>query len=172
MKLLDTGELQERARRAEQRLGDCDLCARYCRVDRRTSIRGRHAGRVNAPSCIPSGPTMAKKTACAAGRIGHDLLLLVQPALCLLSKLGDQLEGRGPRGHEPAVGPDNARSPGDGLPQHQLGKPQPRRGADPGRRRERRRARAAAAARLHPAATTASKRSPCSTVSSTSTCRT
>jgi putative pyruvate formate lyase activating enzyme len=40
MKLLDTGELKERARRAEQRLGHCDLCARYCRVDRRTSIRG------------------------------------------------------------------------------------------------------------------------------------
>ena len=40
MKLLDTGELQERAGRAEQHLADCDLCARYCRVDRRTSIRG------------------------------------------------------------------------------------------------------------------------------------
>jgi putative pyruvate formate lyase activating enzyme len=40
MKLLDTGELKERARRAEEHLADCDLCARYCRVDRRTSIRG------------------------------------------------------------------------------------------------------------------------------------
>jgi putative pyruvate formate lyase activating enzyme len=40
MTLLRSGELEERVRRAEQHLGDCDLCARGCRVDRRTSRRG------------------------------------------------------------------------------------------------------------------------------------
>jgi putative pyruvate formate lyase activating enzyme len=40
MKLLRSGEFKERVRRAEQHLGDCELCARYCRVDRRTSRRG------------------------------------------------------------------------------------------------------------------------------------
>jgi putative pyruvate formate lyase activating enzyme len=35
-----SGELAERARRALDRLASCDLCARYCRVDRLTSARG------------------------------------------------------------------------------------------------------------------------------------
>ena len=34
------GELAERARSAVDHLVACDLCARYCRVDRRTSARG------------------------------------------------------------------------------------------------------------------------------------
>jgi putative pyruvate formate lyase activating enzyme len=38
--LLRSGELTERANRARQHLEDCDLCARYCRVNRRQSIRG------------------------------------------------------------------------------------------------------------------------------------
>jgi putative pyruvate formate lyase activating enzyme len=38
--LLRSGELVERAARATEHLADCDLCARYCHVDRRTSIRG------------------------------------------------------------------------------------------------------------------------------------
>jgi putative pyruvate formate lyase activating enzyme len=40
LRLLRSGELAERARRARQHLEDCDLCARYCRVNRRQSIRG------------------------------------------------------------------------------------------------------------------------------------
>jgi putative pyruvate formate lyase activating enzyme len=40
VKLQENGGLEERARRAEEHLADCDLCARYCHVDRRTSIRG------------------------------------------------------------------------------------------------------------------------------------
>jgi putative pyruvate formate lyase activating enzyme len=35
-----TGELAARAARAYTRLEDCDLCARYCHVNRRESIRG------------------------------------------------------------------------------------------------------------------------------------
>jgi putative pyruvate formate lyase activating enzyme len=34
------GELFERARQAMARLHDCDLCARYCHVDRHVSIKG------------------------------------------------------------------------------------------------------------------------------------
>lgn len=38
--LLETGELARRAREADGRLAACDLCARYCRVDRHRTIRG------------------------------------------------------------------------------------------------------------------------------------
>lgn len=40
LRLLRSGELAERACSAGQTLENCDLCARYCRVDRRHSIRG------------------------------------------------------------------------------------------------------------------------------------
>ncbi len=38
--LLQSGELEKRVRSAEQQMRDCDLCARYCHVDRLESIRG------------------------------------------------------------------------------------------------------------------------------------
>ena len=38
--LLRTGALQERVRIAYQHLEDCDLCARYCHVNRRQTIKG------------------------------------------------------------------------------------------------------------------------------------
>jgi putative pyruvate formate lyase activating enzyme len=40
VKLLEAGELHDRARRAEQAAGDCVLCARACHVDRHATIRG------------------------------------------------------------------------------------------------------------------------------------
>jgi putative pyruvate formate lyase activating enzyme len=40
LKLLRRGRLSERARLAESHLEDCDLCARYCHVNRRETIRG------------------------------------------------------------------------------------------------------------------------------------
>jgi putative pyruvate formate lyase activating enzyme len=40
LRLLRSGELAERARLSHQHLENCDLCARYCRVNRRQSIRG------------------------------------------------------------------------------------------------------------------------------------
>jgi putative pyruvate formate lyase activating enzyme len=40
LKLAGSGELAERARLAWKRLEDCDLCARYCRVDRLRTIKG------------------------------------------------------------------------------------------------------------------------------------
>lgn len=38
--LLRSGALEERAREAERRLESCDLCARYCRVNRKEGVRG------------------------------------------------------------------------------------------------------------------------------------
>ncbi|KAF0208000.1 MAG: putative pyruvate formate lyase activating [Methylocystaceae bacterium] len=40
LRLLRSGDFTERARSARRHLKNCDLCARYCRVDRRHSIRG------------------------------------------------------------------------------------------------------------------------------------
>ncbi len=39
-RLLRSGELAERAREAERRLTRCDLCARYCRVNRLETVAG------------------------------------------------------------------------------------------------------------------------------------
>lgn len=40
LRLLDSGELARRAQDAYRHLERCDLCARYCHVDRRASIEG------------------------------------------------------------------------------------------------------------------------------------
>jgi putative pyruvate formate lyase activating enzyme len=40
LRLLHSGELAERARLARRHLEDCDLCARYCRVNRLEGTRG------------------------------------------------------------------------------------------------------------------------------------
>jgi putative pyruvate formate lyase activating enzyme len=40
LRLLRSGELPERVRLAYQQLEDCDLCARYCHVNRHETIRG------------------------------------------------------------------------------------------------------------------------------------
>ena len=40
LKLADSGELAERASRAWRHLEDCDLCARYCRMNRLETIKG------------------------------------------------------------------------------------------------------------------------------------
>ncbi|UCH74477.1 MAG: radical SAM protein [Rhodospirillales bacterium] len=40
LRLHHSGELAERARIADQHLEDCDLCARYCRVNRKQTLAG------------------------------------------------------------------------------------------------------------------------------------
>jgi putative pyruvate formate lyase activating enzyme len=40
VRLMRTGELEARARAARERLAECDLCARYCRVNRLETIKG------------------------------------------------------------------------------------------------------------------------------------
>jgi putative pyruvate formate lyase activating enzyme len=56
LKLLESGELAERARTAHGRLRDCDLCARYCRVNRLEGTAGaacRTGERAVVSSCGP-----------------------------------------------------------------------------------------------------------------------
>ena len=40
LKLLESGELSRRASSAWRHLRDCDLCARYCHVDRYETVKG------------------------------------------------------------------------------------------------------------------------------------
>jgi putative pyruvate formate lyase activating enzyme len=40
VKLMASGELEQRVKSAYQHLEDCDLCARYCQVNRRQTIQG------------------------------------------------------------------------------------------------------------------------------------
>ncbi len=40
LQLAASGKLAERAARARERLADCDLCARYCRIDRLRTTKG------------------------------------------------------------------------------------------------------------------------------------
>jgi putative pyruvate formate lyase activating enzyme len=69
VKLLEAGGLHDRARRAEQRLTDCDLCARCCHVDRRTRVRGA-ACRTGAHAVVHTfGPHHGEED-CLSGRAG------------------------------------------------------------------------------------------------------
>mgnify|MGYP000385060617 CR=1 FL=1 len=40
LKLAESGELERRVAGAKRRLEDCDLCARYCRMNRRETLSG------------------------------------------------------------------------------------------------------------------------------------
>ena len=54
--LLDNGELERRVVEAYARLEDCDLCARYCRVNRRQTLKGvvcRTGERAVVHGCCP-----------------------------------------------------------------------------------------------------------------------
>ena len=56
MQLLQSGELRERARLAARRLEKCDLCARFCRINRLKSLDGavcRTGARALVHSCGP-----------------------------------------------------------------------------------------------------------------------
>jgi putative pyruvate formate lyase activating enzyme len=69
LRLLRSGELAERARAARRQLASCDLCARYCRIDRRHSVRGavcRTAGRAVVHA---AGPHHGEER-CLSGRRG------------------------------------------------------------------------------------------------------
>ncbi len=54
--LLETGELGRRAKAAYARLADCDLCARYCHVDRRKGIDGAVCRTAMRPLVASYGP--------------------------------------------------------------------------------------------------------------------
>jgi putative pyruvate formate lyase activating enzyme len=60
--LLESGELMHRVERARAHLADCDLCARYCRVNRVEGIRGAVC-RTGARAVVHSyGPHFGEET--------------------------------------------------------------------------------------------------------------
>jgi uncharacterized Fe-S radical SAM superfamily protein PflX len=63
MTLFRSGELADRAREATAHLASCDLCARYCRVDRFQGVKGPSAEPASAPWSTASARTMAKSDA-------------------------------------------------------------------------------------------------------------
>ena len=69
LRLLRSGELSERARRSRQHLENCDLCARYCRVNRRESIRGAICRTGERAVVCSAGPHHGEEH-CLSGRRG------------------------------------------------------------------------------------------------------
>ena len=66
LELSRSGELDRRALRAVERLASCDLCARYCRIDRLVSTRG---------------------AVCRTGRISCSLTFTPRRAICQAASL-------------------------------------------------------------------------------------
>ena len=77
-KLLRAGALEKRARLAEEHLEDCDLCARFCHVNRRKSIKGAvcRTGEWATRLFLWSTPWRGGLLARLA-RLGNDFLLVV-----------------------------------------------------------------------------------------------
>ncbi|MGZ8436244.1 MAG: radical SAM protein, partial [Candidatus Binatia bacterium] len=69
MKLLENGELRDRAWRAGQRLADCDLCARGCHFDRRACLRGAACQTGGHAVVHAFGPHHGEED-CLSGRAG------------------------------------------------------------------------------------------------------
>lgn len=69
LRLLRSGALAERARLSRQHLENCDLCARYCRVDRRQSIRGAICRTGQRAVVYSAGPHHGEE-ACLSGSRG------------------------------------------------------------------------------------------------------
>lgn len=69
LRLLHSGELAERARLSRQHLENCDLCARYCRVNRRQSIRGAICRTGERAVVYSAGPHHGEED-CLRGRRG------------------------------------------------------------------------------------------------------
>lgn len=85
LSLLDSGELERRVESAYRHLEDCDLCARYCRVNRRQTLEGA-ACRTGEKAVVHSYGAHHGEEAPLSG---HPLLQLVQSVLCLLPELGN-----------------------------------------------------------------------------------
>ena len=99
VRLLRSGELADRARRSRRQMENCDLCARYCRVNRLRSIRGAVCRTGERAVVYSAGPHHGEED-CLRGWRGSGTIFFfaVQPALRLLPELGDFLARRGPRG--------------------------------------------------------------------------
>jgi putative pyruvate formate lyase activating enzyme len=69
VELLRSGALAERARQARERLADCDLCARYCHVNRLETTRGAIC-RTGARAVVTSFAPHHGEEDCLRGRRG------------------------------------------------------------------------------------------------------
>jgi putative pyruvate formate lyase activating enzyme len=69
LRLLGSGELDERVRIASRHLERCDLCARYCRVNRKESIRGAVC-RTGERARVDAAFAHFGEEACLTGRAG------------------------------------------------------------------------------------------------------
>jgi hypothetical protein len=116
-RLARTGVLAERARDARLRLRNCDLCARYCHVDRTENIRGAICRTGERAVVYSAGPHHGEED-CLRGVRGSGTIsfFLLQSALRLLSKLGHQLAGGRARGLDRRTRRDDAQAAGDRLP--------------------------------------------------------
>src|SRR6516162_6117263 len=87
--LAQTGALAERARAAWLRLKDCDLCARYCHVDRIATTRGAVCRTGERAVVCSAGPHHGEED-CLRGTLGSGTIFffVLQYALRLLPELG------------------------------------------------------------------------------------
>ena len=67
MKLLRSAELEARARHAFRRIEHCDLCARYCRVNRLVILDGAVCSTGERAVVHSFGPIMGRKMCCGVG---------------------------------------------------------------------------------------------------------
>ena len=95
--LLRSGELAERARRSRRHLENCDLCARYCRVSRRQSIRGAICRTGERAVVCSAGPHHGEED-CLRGRRGSGTIFFswcnLRCVFCQNWEIAWQGEGR------------------------------------------------------------------------------
>ncbi len=100
--LFRSGELAERARLARERLSDCDLCARYCHVDRTTGMEGAVC-RTGEKAVVSSFAPHHGEEAPLSGRRGSGTIFF---SWCNLRCLYCQNWDISWQGHGIEVGPD------------------------------------------------------------------
>ena len=97
LRLLRSGELAERARSSREYLENCGLCARYCRVNRRRSIRGAICRTGERAIVYSAGPHHGEED-CLRGRRGSGTIFFswcsLRCVFCQNWEISWQGEGR------------------------------------------------------------------------------
>ncbi len=97
LRLLASGELDERARIASRHLQSCDLCARHCRVNRNDSIRGA-ACRTGERARVHAAFAHLGEEACVTGSAGSGTIFFsscnLRCVYCQNSDIAWDCEGR------------------------------------------------------------------------------
>ena len=172
--LADSGELARRAATAPGLLGRrCEVCPRGCTVDRlddehglcaigRQAVVASYFPHFGEEDCLRGWRARGRSSSAAATCAASSARTTTSRGRC-----------EGERVSPGAARRDDARAPGDRLPQRQLGDARARRAADPGGAAARRRRRASGfRSSTTRAPTTASTASRCWRASWTSTCPT